>query len=331
MQKKALITGATGFVGSWLTKRLIKDGYDVIAPVRNIKKAQELNSEGATLEPYSLTDSKSINSIFKKHQPDIVFHLAGYIAYKKEERQKMYEANVTGTQNIVSACTKYKTSKLIYMSSVVAIGAGQNKNDVLDEMSPFNVGQYDFGYFETKKEAESIVMAAHKKEGLHAICLNPSTIYGPGDMLKGSRKAQLKAAKGKMPFYPKGGVSIIHIEDLISAVMASITKAKPGERYILSGENISLKELFSIISKAAKVQPPKIGLNRPVMLTIAYLFKGLGILGIKAPLSVENAYIASMYHWFDNTKATNTLGLVTRPAEEIIKESVLWAKEHSLI
>lgn len=331
MNQTALITGATGFVGSWLTKRLIKEGYQVVAPVRNIKKAESLKKLGVILEEYSLTDSKSVSTTFKKHQPQLVFHLAGYIGYKKTERQKMYEANVIGTQNIVSACLESKVEKLIYMSSVVAIGAGQNKNDILDEQSPYNVSQYNFGYFETKKEAEDIVMSAHKKYNLHTVCLNPSTIYGPGDMLKGSRKAQLKAAKGKLPFYPEGGVSIIHINDLVDAVIASIMKAKPGERYILSGENISLKELFNFITEAAKVKPPRIALGRKAMLAIAYAFKPLALLGAKAPLSIENAYIASMYHWFDNTKATHQLGLVTRPAKETLQESVDWAKKNGLI
>jgi len=326
--RKIIVTGSTGFVGQWLTEKLIRLGHEVIIPVRNLEKAKDLIELGAIAESYDLTNKSSVESVFLKHKPDSVFHLAGLIGYTKEMRQAMYKANVIGTQNIVDACLSKGVDRLVYISSVVAIGAGQRPSQILNENSKYNVKKYDFGYFETKKEAEEIVMAACKDKGLNAVTLNPSTIYGPGDAAKGSRKTQLKVAKGKLPFYTAGGASIIHIKDLIDATITAWEKGQSGERYILSGENITIKKLFSIIAKSNNVSAPKIRLPRFVLLLAARI---CNLLGKKSPVSVENAYIATMYHWFDNNKAVNALGLNITPAETTINDSIQWARQNGYL
>lgn len=316
---KVLVTGANGFLGANLTRALSEKGHEVFALVRKSSDLSELKGVSCTLVYGDVTDKESLRKAFENK--DAVFHLAGLIAYKKADREKMEIINVVGAQNVVDACLEKKVPRLIHMSSVVAIGASKDGKKPLDENSPFNLHDLDLGYFETKLKAEKIVMDAVAHRGLDAVALNPSTIYGSGDAKKGSRGTQLKVARGKFPFFTRGGVSIVHVEDAVEAIIQAWRKGRRGERYILSGDNITIEQLFQMIAKAAGVQPPKILMPTAVLRFFGFLFSGLR----------ETAWTSTMYHWFDSSKARHELDFKPRSAEIAITQSVEWMKSQGLI
>ncbi len=323
------VTGATGFLGSHLCRHLVNKGFTVSAICRSEKKKLELSQDIRDQINWIQGDLFSNNWDLKKY--DFVFHLAGFIGYKPEDHEMMQKVNVEGTKVIINKIKDaHYIPKLIYLSSVVAIGAGHKKTEVLNENSVFNVSNYNFGYFDTKKEAEDYVLEETKK-GLFAVALNPSTIYGAGDMKKGSRKAQLKVAKGKLKFCPKGGVSIIHVDDVCKAIISSLDKGISGERYILSGENITIKELFTLVANASGVKPSFTEIPTSLLLGIGHFFECLKFIGLKPQMSLENLKVATMYHWFNNEKARNELDLNPKPAKAAIEESIKWAKEQNYI
>lgn len=326
---KVLVTGANGFLGANLTRRLVERGHDVFALVRKSSDLSELEGVPCTFVYGDVTDRASLISAFA--QKDAVFHLAGLIAYKKADRQKMEIINVTGTQNVVDACLEARVPRLIHMSSVVAVGASKDGQTLLNESSPFNLHDLDLGYFETKLKAEQIVMAAVKDRGLDAVALNPSTIYGAGDAKKGSRSSQLKVARGKFPFYTSGGVSIVHVEDAVDAIIQAWHKGRRGERYILSGDNVTIQQLFHMIANAAGVQPPKIRMPTALLHIIGAIGDVLRTFGFSGSVSRENAWTATMYHWFDSSKARRELDFNPRPAEIAISQSVEWMRSQGLI
>jgi dihydroflavonol-4-reductase len=276
-----------------------------------------------------ITDLDSLKSATKNM--DSVFHLAGLIAYSRAERAAMEKINVQGTANVIEACKANKIRRLVHMSSVVAIGASFRPSQVLTEMSPFNLHPYNLGYSETKRRAEELVKAASLHGNIDAVILNPSTVYGPGDAKKGSRKTQLKVARGNFKFYTPGGVSIISVEDFVPAVIAAWKKGRNGERYILAGENISIKQLFEMIAETAGVKPPKILLPRPVLLAIGRIGAAVEAMGRRTSFNSEAAMMAVLYNWYDSSKAQNELGLKVTPARISIQKSVNWMKEHNLI
>ncbi len=325
---KVLVTGANGFLGSWLTKRLIADGHVVTALVR---KSSDL-SELAGIEPqYFYGDINDIDSLKKSiKDQEVVYHLAGAIAYNKADRPLMEKVNVEGTQNVVQVCTELKTPKLLHLSSVVAIGSSFKK-EVLNENSEYKIKNLNLGYFETKRKAEELVMAAAKAGHLHAVCVNPSTIYGAGDAKKGSRKTQVKVAKGNFPFYTNGGVNVVAVEDVVQGILLAVDKGRSGERYILSGENMTIKELFQKIADFAEVPAPKIFMPNWALHSLGAIGDMLTALGLKGGISQENAYTASMFHWFDSTKARRELGFNPRPSDQAIEKSVSWMKEHGYL
>lgn len=325
---KVLVTGATGFLGKWMVRKLLKEGVSVRTLRR---KSSQFDISHPLLEDFwgDITDSDSVNAACK--DVEAVFHLAGYVGYSRADRRIMEMVNVEGTRNVVSAVQKNRVQRLVHMSSVVAVGASRDGKQPLNESSPYNLQNLDLGYFETKRKAEELVKAAVQRDALDAVILNPSTIYGPGDGTKGSRKVQIKVAKGKFRFYTGGGVSIVGVDEVVDATYTAWLKGKTGERYILSGDNITIKDLFQLIATAAGVHPPNCKLPDALVRTIGVVGDGLEKVGRKGPLNSESAWTSLLFHWFDNQKARQYLGLNPKPAAVSIGRSIAWMRENGIL
>lgn len=324
---KVLITGATGFVGSHLTKKLIELGHEV----RILSRKGEVSTLFKDLRPEvfigEITDKNCL--LLATKGIHTVFHLAGLIAYKKSLAPQMVSTNIGGTANVIDACIESKCERLVHMSSVAAVGASFDGKTILNEQSQFNLHELELGYFETKLKAELLVLNAVKAKNLNAVVVNPSNIYGPGDTLKGSRNTQLLVARGKFPFYTSGGVSVIHIDDVVEGICKAWQVGKNGERYILSGDNITIKNLFELIAEAAGVRAPKIYLPNSILLNLSKITTYLEKHGRKGIIDAERVWSSILFHWFDNSKARKELGLNPRPAREAICDSIRWAKENN--
>lgn len=323
-----LVTGATGFVGAWLVRRLTEQGETVHVLHRKTSNLDDLKGLAFVSKLGDVTDAESVSKACL--DVDTVFHLAGVVGYSKTARPLMDQVNVGGTRNVVAAVQTGRKPKLVYMSSVVAVGASFDGTP-LNEDSPYNLSHLNLGYFETKKAAEDLVVEACRKGKIEAVCLNPSTIYGAADAKKGSRKTQLKVAQGRFPFYTSGGVSIVSVHDVIQAVLTAREKGRNGERYVLSGENLTIKDTFERIARLAGAKPPGIYLPNLAVKAIGKVGDLLENGGRKGPLNSENAWTALLYHWFDNAKARAELNFNPRPADEAMKESVDWMKEQGLL
>jgi len=334
--KNFFVTGGTGFLGSHLLEHLIDiEDCRIKSLYRSEKTLNELfkdsdkikNSEKIEwIKGDLFSDDWSLNDV------DIVYHLAGFVGYKEEDRLMMNKVNVEGTKIMLDkAVASNKKLKFIHLSSVVAVGAGLNSEMILSEESEYNVKKYNLGYFETKKEAESLVFEYEKKHDLFALCLNPSTIYGPRDMKKGSRKGQLSMARGRLRFYPEGGVSIVHVNDVCDALIKAPEIGRSGERYILSGDNISIYSLLKEIGDLSNQKPPKYKLSKRLLLSLGFLGSALAKIFIKTGLSFEKMKVVTMYHWFDSKKAQNELEFKPTPFRECLKDSLNWAKKEGML
>ena len=325
---KVLVTGANGFLGSWVVRKLNQEGHQVKILARRTSDLSELEGLDYEVSYGDVTDLESL----KKSLPAIetVFHLAGVSAYKRADRELREKVNVGGTENVLAAMQSSNVSKLVHLSSVVAIGAGFNPKQILNEDSTFNLSHLNLGYFETKRKAEALVLKAVTHKKIDSVILNPSTIYGAGDAKKGSRKMQLKVARGKLPFFPGGGVNVVAAEDCVAGILSAWKKGRTGERYILAGDNLTIRQVFEIIASEAGVEPPKIQIPSWLFFAMGWTGDRLQDFGLKGGLSMENAWTAQLYHWFDNAKAKRELDFNPRPASEAIRGSVRWIKEKGL-
>ncbi len=343
---RALVTGASGFLGSWLCKALAEKNCSIKALIRTqskrkheaLKKLKQQNSSPSknshSLENSGIEDLEKLNNIeFRlgdvtdldslmeaSKGVDVIFHLAAIIGGKKPE--KMEKVNVGGTANVIETCQK-RGIKLIHMSSVVTIGASQ-KPCVLNEESHCTEN-LPFSYFETKRKAEVLVQKACKKQSLSAVILNPSTIYGAGDMRKSSRTVQSWVANGMFPFYSSGGVSVVDVESVVEAILRSVEQGRRGEKYILSGDNLLIKDLFSMIANSAGVKAPFIPIGDFMLSPLFSLSQQLKKWNFSLP--TDTMRMAYLYHWFDHSKAKEELNFSPAKASKAIENSVKWFKK----
>ena len=326
---KVLVTGATGFIGHALVQELLRDGVQVRILKRRGTGLEGLPGERLEVADGDITDLRSVESACSGI--DSVFHLAGYIAYSPSARAEMQRVNVDGTSCVLQACRTHRIRRLIHMSSVVAVGASR-KPEVLNELSPYTIGPLNLGYFETKKQAEELVLSAARAGQVDAVCINPSTVYGRGDASKGSRSTQIKVAQGRFRFYTSGGAGIVAVEDVVSCLLRAWQVGRTGERYIVCGENLSIQEIFSKIAEAAGVPAPSIFLPNPVVRALGTLGDCKEKLtGRAAGLNSERAWTSILYHWFDHSKASRELGFKPKSASYAIEQSVAYMREKGML
>ncbi len=325
---KVLVTGATGFLGGWLTKYLLEKNLSVRVLRREKSDVTELKDSRIEHFLGDVTNPESVISAAKG--VDCVFHLAGLIAYSRAQRKAMDHVNIFGTENVIQAVKKNSVPKLVHLSSVAAIGASFDKTP-LNEESAYNVGHLNLGYFESKKAAEDLVKAAVKRGEITASILNPTTIYGAGDAKKGSRSSQKQVALGKMPYYTSGGANVVAVEDVVHAIYQAWQIGKSGERYILASENLTIHKLFQLIASAAGVQPPRFYLPNPIVKALGWIGDISENRGKKSLLNSEKAWTYTLYHWFDSSKAQRELGFKPRPSRQAIEASVNWMKQQGII
>ncbi|MCC6276495.1 MAG: SDR family NAD(P)-dependent oxidoreductase [Oligoflexia bacterium] len=325
---KVLVTGGTGFLGGWIVRGLKNAGHDVRVLHRAHSRLEEIKSVNFESALGDVTDPDSVDSACRG--VDAVIHAAGLIGYKPELRDQMFKVNVGGTENVIAAVVKQKVQRLVFTSSVVAIGASPQPK-VLNEDSLYEMGHLGLGYYDSKREAELKVLEAAKKGKINGVSLNPSVMFGPGDGLKDSRKLHLKVAQGKIPFYTSGGINVMNVEDAVQGHLNALTRGKSGERFILASENIYVKELFKWLAEEGGSRPPQILLPKIFIEALRLGRPVLNVLGIGPKLPLDSAFLATFFHWYDNAKAKSELAVTFRPARSAVHESMKWCKSHGLI
>ena len=318
-----LVTGASGFIGSWLVRKLIHEGHRVRVLCRETSVFDLISDLEFEKAFGDITSAKTILPALKNI--DTVFHLAGHIGYKKTDNELMEKVNVVGTQNIYTASLENNVKNFIFLSSVTAVGASQTPFQTLDENSEYNLAGIGFGYADSKRRAEKIVLQGNSS--MKCLALNPSTVYGPGDMLKSSRKNQLKALQGKLKFYPYGGVSVVGIHDVVDAIYKSVELGEHGERYILSGDNLFIKDLMDKICFHGKSNPPKYQIPGALLDLMGFI--GDHFTNGK-PIDSSTAKVIQLFHWYKNEKAIQKLEFKPSPSDIVIKSSVEWAQKNLL-
>ncbi len=324
-----LVTGATGFLGGYVARRLVASGRRVRALVRDNSAGAALEQAGVETVRGDINDPPSLGAACRG--ASAVIHAAGLIAYSRAARREMERVNVEGAANVLAACENAGVERLLYISSVAAVGAGFTPDALLNEESPYTLGRYNLGYFETKREGERIVLEAARQGRIHGAAVNPASIYGAGDARKGSRGVHVRVARGAFRFIPPGGVNVIAIEDAVEGVCRALEAARNGERYILAGENLRIRDLHRLIAAEAGVAPPSVHLPAPMVRSMGRACSLLERLGGKGPFDSEAALASALFHWFDAAKARREFGLDPKPAREAVAASVAWMRGNGLL
>lgn len=291
------VTGASGLVGSHLIKSLLAKDKQVVAFYR-----QTIPSfEGAEKVNWILGDILDVVSLTKAMQGvKQVYHCAAIVSFAPKDQQKMLIANQEGTANVVNACLEHKIQKLVYVSSVAALGRIRIGTPI-DETMNWTSETSNSEYGKTKYLAEMEVWRG-MAEGLNVAVVNPVIILGAGDWTKGS-SGIFKSAYEAFPWFTTGVSGFVDVMDVVDVMQLLMDSTITSERYIVSAENVQYQYIFSLIAQAFNKRPPYRRVT-PLLTAIVWRLEAIkGLITGKSPLlTKETAATAQAVVHFDNTK-----------------------------
>lgn len=320
----ALVTGGTGFVGSAVVRKLLTAGHQVRVLARPTSDCSNLNGLPVKVVTGDLTDRGSLDRAL--NGCTTLFHVAADYRLWAPEPQQLYAANVTGTRNIMLAALESGVERIVYTSSVATLGRATHGQPA-DEKTPVTLHDMIGHYKRSKFLAEAEVTALAEKQGLPVVIVNPSTPIGPRDIKPTPTGRMIRdAALGRIPAFVDTGLNIVHVDDVATGHQLALERGTLGERYILGGTDMSLRQILREIANIAGRKPPRIRLPHNLLLPIAYVteiwFRLGG--GGEPLLTVDGVRMAKKRMYFSSEKATRELGYHPRAATEAIRDAVAW-------
>jgi dihydroflavonol-4-reductase len=326
---RALVTGATGFIGSHIVRELLKSGASVRALVRKGSDRRNLAGVDAEIIEGDLLDRASLAAALKGC--DTLFHAAADYRLWTRHPAAMYAANVGGTEYALEAALFAGVEKVVYTSSVGTLG---NPGDGTpgDENTPVSfsdmVGDYKKSKFLAERKAESFL-----GRGLPLVIVNPSTPVGPYDVKPTpTGKIIVDFASRRMPAYLETGLNLIAVEDCARGHIIAAEKGRPGEKYILGNENLMLAEILGMLSGISGVPAPRICLPYHPVLAAAWVNEAISSFTGREPLiPLAGVKMAKKLMFFSSKKARMELGFETTPAFNALERSVEWFRVNGYI
>jgi len=328
--KKALVTGAAGFIGSNVVRELLREGVEVRALIRAGENLRNLDGldvervEGDVLDPDSLRGAV--------RGCDTLFHLAAIYKFWSENPREIYEVNIRGGNHMLLAAREAGVEKIVYTSSMAAIGLAPGKQSG-NEDTAFNMFRYKIDYILTKyiSEMNALDMA---RFGLPLVVVNPTVPLGPGDIVPTpSGKLVVDVANGKFPGYIDAGITVVDVRDVARGHVLAAQKGRIGEKYLLGRQTVTFKEMADLVARVAGVKLRLVKLPKAAMFAYGWAAeRAADRYTHKEPvLTYAGARTASLYAYYDCSKAPKELGLTFRPLEETVRDSVAWFREIGLI
>ena len=334
MKKIYIITGANGFLGNNIVRKLVKDKENEIrALVLPNDKIKSLEGLKCKIYYGDVTKKETLKEIFEiKEEAEVfVIHCAAIVYIKSKYNPMVYEVNVNGTKNIIEKVLE-KNAKMVYVSSVHAITEKPN-NEIITEISNFEPEKVEGQYAKTKAEIANYVLEMVKKKNLNACIVHPSGIIGPNDF-ENSHLTQLLIdfENGKLKACVKGGYDFVDVRDVADGIINACYKGKRGECYILSNRYAKIKEILDMVSEVRNTKMIKTVLPMWLAKLTAPLSELYYALLKQTPLYTKySLYTINSNSNFSNEKAKKELGYKNRDLKETIKDTITWLKENNRI
>ncbi len=303
---RVFVTGANGQVGSALVQALIGQGHQVHILLREgawHPGLEAVKSEGLQVFRGSFLKAAELRTAMKGCQ--IVFHVAGMISYRPQDAWQMQQVNVYGTAQVVQMALELGIERLVHTSSTAALGYSHHPTQVLAESTELAPQFYTIAYLKTKRDAENEVKYGIQ-QGLDAVMLNPSTIFGPGDA-KGNTGQLFQQLQNGLRWAPPGGSAVVSIEQVVKGHLLALSQGKSGARYVLSSLNLPFQHLFQMLAdlyQGQSIQTLPRALEKPLV-AAAQLAQ---VLPLKLALSADVMRFSFNYRYFDASKAQRELG-----------------------
>jgi dihydroflavonol-4-reductase len=320
---RTFVTGGTGFIGGAVVRRLLAAGHDVHVLVRSGTNTRQL--QGHSVEQV-LGDLENLESLRRGMRGcDCVFHVAALYSYWGHRWEDYYRANVEGTRRVLEAACEEGVKRIVYTSSISALGLCKEGVPATED-TPSSLSDKIGFYQHSKFMAEEVVLD-YASKGLPVIIVNPSSPVGLGDH-KPTPTGQIVVdfLKGRMFGYVDTGLNIVDVEDVATGHLLAAEHGRIGEKYILGGENLTLKQILDLLSEVSG--RPQVRLRIPHWVAQAWSYVDVTLARLRPhhipAATPEKVRLSRRYEFFDPGKAVRELGLPQTPAREALRKAVEW-------
>ncbi|MFT6583088.1 MAG: dihydroflavonol-4-reductase [Alphaproteobacteria bacterium] len=327
---KALVTGATGFVGAAVARALLAQDTEL----RLLTRAQSDRSNIDDLPGETVIgDLRDEGSLRKAVAGcDAVFHVAADYRLWTPKPQEMYDANVDGSRNLVRAAADAGVKRIIYTSSVAALGVPKD-GSLGDEDTPVTLDNMIGHYKRSKFLAEAAVLEL-AAAGAPVVIVNPSAPVGPRDIKPTpTGRMVIEAAMGRIPAYLDTGLNVVHVEDVATGHLLAHRLGEIGEKYVLGGRNMTLSEILNEIAVLSGHKPPTIKLPHALVMPVAMVVEGWARLtgGGEPFVTIDAVRMAKKRMFYSTAKAERELGYAPRPPEEGLRDALDWFRTRGML
>jgi dihydroflavonol-4-reductase len=327
---RVLVTGATGFVGGAVARELVRAGREVRLLVRPTADRRNLRGLPVEVAP---GDVRDLDSLLRAAAGCAqVYHVAALYKLWVRHKQEIYACNVTGTDNVLKAARARGVEKVIYTSSVATLGLPGDGTPG-NEATPVSLADMVGHYKRSKFLAEQVALR-YAAEGLPVVIVNPSTPVGAGDLKPTpTGKLVVDFLNGRMPGYVDTGLNLVDVEDVARGHVLAAEKGRVGEKYILGHENLTLRQILSLLAELTGRAAPRFKVPYALALGVAYADAALARLipgrePFAPPVGVK---LSKKKMFFDPSKAVGELGWDQTPVREALRKAVQWFAENGYV
>lgn len=323
-----LVTGATGFVGSAVAKAALKAGYRVRVTARRDSDTANVAALGAELVYLDLADPSSFSAALSGCR--YLMHVAADYRLWVPNEAAMRHVNIDGTLALLREAERSGVERSVYTSSVAALGLNSNATPAT-ETTPIKPAHHVGAYKKSKYDAEQQVRKLASTQNI--VIVNPSTPIGPRD-IKPTPTGQmvLDAARGKMPAYVNTGLNVVHVDDVANGHLLALEKGRPGEAYILGGEDLMLRDLLGLVAQQTGRSPPSLRLPITPLFPLAWVMERVAERTGTPPLMTPDILrMAKKLMFFSSQKAKEELGYSARPAAQAVADALTWFRKEGML
>lgn len=324
-----LVTGASGFLGSHVARQLAGRGERVRALVRSSSSRQRLENLPVECVAGDLRDRASLRRVLCGVRR--VFHVAADYRLWARDPRPIYESNVVGTRNVLEAAAEAGVERIVYTSSVATI-AVHRPGRLPDEDTEARLEEMIGDYKRSKFLAEQEAMEAARR-GLPVVVVNPTTPVGPGDWKPTpTGRIILDFLNGRMPAYVDTGLNLVAVEDAAAGHLLAAERGQIGRRYILGGQNLTLKEILEALARITGRPAPRLRMPHAVALAAAHVETLLARLRGREPrIPVDGVRMARHRMFVDASRAARELGFRPASVEAALERAVRWYEENGYV
>jgi dihydroflavonol-4-reductase len=325
-----LVTGATGFVGSAVARVLVARGHKLRIMVRPTSDRRNLEGLDAEIVTGDLTDQSSLARAVTGCR--YVLHVAADYRFWVPDPAAMLQANVDGTVAILRAARQAGAERVVYTSSVAALGL-VGDGSAADETTPAKEAEFVGVYKRSKYLAEQAVLDLARTESVPVVIVNPAAPVGPRDIKPTpTGKMILDAAAGRVPAYIDTGLNIVHVDDVAEGHALALERGRIGEKYVLGGENLLLKDVLRLVADVAGSRPPIMQVPEAVVWPVALVMEGVARLtGIPPMMTRNHLKMARKKMFYSSAKAIAELGYQPRPVRRAVEDAVAWFRANGML